>query len=77
MNVCRIALNIGLCWLSPGHGMRKNLHIYVLHAAFSRLSVVPVEPHSHPVTVEAHLANCLPALTRVGLPEGVIKERKD
>ncbi len=29
------------------------------------------------VTVEAHLANCLPALTRVGLPEGVIKERKD
>ncbi len=29
------------------------------------------------VTVEAHLANGLPALTLVGLPEGAVKESKD
>jgi hypothetical protein len=29
------------------------------------------------VTVEAHLANGLPALTLVGLPEGTVKESKD
>jgi len=30
-----------------------------------------------PVTVEAHLANGLPALTLVGLPETAVKESKD
>ncbi len=29
------------------------------------------------VTVEAHLANGLPTLTLVGLPEGAVKESKD
>lgn len=29
------------------------------------------------VTVEAHLANGLPSLTLVGLPEGAVKESKD
>ena len=30
-----------------------------------------------PVTVEAHLANGLPALTQLGLPETAVKESKD
>ncbi|WP_230081858.1 hypothetical protein, partial [Pseudomonas syringae] len=30
--------------IKPGLMVRKNLRIYVLHAAFSRLSVVPVDP---------------------------------
>ena len=29
------------------------------------------------VTVETHLANGLPALTLVGLPEGAVRESKD
>src|SRR5471032_3305482 len=41
------------------------------------LSRAQVGVEAPAVTVEAHLANGLPALTLVGLPEGAVKESKD
>ncbi|RZI72856.1 MAG: ATP-binding protein, partial [Pseudomonas sp.] len=41
------------------------------------LSRAQVGVEAPAVTVETHLANGLPSLTLVGLPEGAVKESKD
>ncbi|MEB0174356.1 magnesium chelatase, partial [Undibacterium sp. CCC1.1] len=41
------------------------------------LSRAQVGVEAPAVTVECHLANGLPALTLVGLPEGAVRESKD